>query len=146
MCGPLEYAQPPYFYLLAVGVVTTNILSNRKASAQGSSTDSIDDNDDILNLIIYPFYIKCKTSSCSVYLCHLIYIIILYSLQYVCMYGIHFAGETVVIFAGLQNVHHFSSAKLTKMMIQLFAFEDCSLVSSHIVSSLHSMLGLACHF
>ena len=46
MCGPLEYAQPPYFYLPSVGVVTTDVLSNRKASAQGLSTDSTDDNDD----------------------------------------------------------------------------------------------------
>ena len=46
MCGLSEYAQPPYFYLLSVGVVTTDILSNRKASAQGSSTDLTDDYDD----------------------------------------------------------------------------------------------------
>ena len=46
MCGPSEYAQPPYFYLLSVGVVTTGILSNRKGSARGSSTGSTDDDDD----------------------------------------------------------------------------------------------------
>ena len=30
MCGLLEYAQPPYFYLPSVGVATTDVLSNRK--------------------------------------------------------------------------------------------------------------------
>ena len=46
MCGPLEYAQPPYFYLPSVGVVTTDILSNRKASAWGLSADLTNDDDD----------------------------------------------------------------------------------------------------
>ena len=45
MCGLSEYAQPQYFYLPLVGVVATDILSNRKASAQGSSTDLTDDDD-----------------------------------------------------------------------------------------------------
>ena len=41
-----EYAQPPYFYLLSVGVVITDTLSSWKASADGSSTDLPDDDDD----------------------------------------------------------------------------------------------------
>ena len=45
MCGPSEYAQPPYFYLPSVGVATTDALRNRKASAWGSSTDSPHDDE-----------------------------------------------------------------------------------------------------
>ena len=46
MCDLSEYAQPPFFYLLSVGVVTTDILSNRNTSIQGLSTDLTDDDDD----------------------------------------------------------------------------------------------------
>ena len=49
MCGTLEYAQPPYFYLPSVGVATTDILSNWKASAWGLSTDLSDDDDNELH-------------------------------------------------------------------------------------------------
>ena len=45
MCGPSEYAQQPYFYLPSVGVVTTDILGNRKASAWVLSADLTDDHD-----------------------------------------------------------------------------------------------------
>ena len=49
MCGPLEYAQPPYFYLPSVGVVTTDVLSKGKPrldlakESLGPSIDSTND-------------------------------------------------------------------------------------------------------
>ena len=45
MCGLSEYAQPPYLYPPSVGVVTNDVLSNRKV--QGLGTDLTDDDDDM---------------------------------------------------------------------------------------------------
>ena len=53
MCGPSEYAQPPYFYLQSVGSATTDILSTEKPrfnlvkESLGSSIDSTNDDDDM---------------------------------------------------------------------------------------------------
>ena len=46
VCGLSEYALPPY--LASVGVVTTDVLSNGKAPARGSSTDLTDDDNDMI--------------------------------------------------------------------------------------------------
>ena len=59
MCGPSEYAQPPYFYLPSVGVVTTDVLGIGKASAQSSSTDSTDDNDDDIYIYTHIYVCMC---------------------------------------------------------------------------------------
>ena len=51
MCEPSEYAQPPYFYLPSVGVVTTDVLSKEKPrldltkESLGLSIDSTNDDD-----------------------------------------------------------------------------------------------------
>ena len=72
-CGPSEYAQPPYFYLPSVGVVTTDVLSKEKPrldlvkESLGSCVDSTNNDDDIENVrvhIITPVYHRMSLWLC----------------------------------------------------------------------------------